>query len=111
MKRSQPKTPKEVKDSWKRGETAYFEYHCLQSCESGDYPVWLRSQQAVQVVGVVEPGNGKSFMDRAETGQPRVYSVLFSDGLEWDVFEDELLTSPRYYQEMYGPPSHRRLDR
>jgi hypothetical protein len=35
--------------------------------------------------------------ERGPEGWPVAYRVEFPDGLEWDVFEDELLTGPEHF--------------
>lgn len=84
-----------VREAWIPGDTAWFEYHCWESLESLDAPAWLHSQQQVTVVaeGPHDGWPGSTFAERAEAGQPKVYSIRFADGLTWDAFEDELLTS------------------
>lgn len=97
------KAPAGNKTYWRPGETAYFEYHCCQSHDSADAEIWYRSQQPVQVLSIVDPGGGRTMMKRIEYNIPRMYRVRFADGLEWTVFEDELLTAPRYYDQAYAP--------
>lgn len=99
----EPKAPPGNKTYWRPGELAYFEYHCCQSHESSDAEIWYRSQQPVEVLGIVEPGVGRTMMKRIEYNIPRIYRVRFLDGLEWDVFEDELLTSPKHYDPVFEP--------
>ena len=98
------KAPAGMKDSWRRGENAYFEYHCDQSKSSCDYPAYQHSHQIVKVLKVAARGFGNTIHERVKSGEILVYRVRFSDGLEWDVFEDELLTSPRYYSKQFDPP-------
>ena len=38
-----------------------------------------------------------TFEERVNEGMVLVYRVRFDDGLEWDVFEDELLTDPGHF--------------
>jgi len=96
------------KNSWKKGETAYFEYHCAQSDCSPDAPIWYRSQQPVEVLGVREKGMGRSIEDRVvNNGSPRVYQVRFRDGHVHDIFENELVTDPKFFQGAeYAAPDH-----
>ena len=96
--------PKILKNYWRKGELAYFEYHCDQSESSCDYPLYQHSHQIVKVLKISEMGYGRTLMERGENCMARVYRIRFSDGLEWDAFEDELLTSPRYYQKRFAPP-------
>ncbi len=101
------KAPRGWKDYWRPGEMAYFEYHCEESDESCDAEIWYRSRQPVIVLRIVEPGGYRTFRDRAYWGMPRLYRVRFLDGLEWDVFEDELVTSERYYDPAFEPGERR----
>ena len=57
-------------------------------------PAWYHSHQKATILSLVEGGYGDTFSERSESGQPAVYKVKFADGLEWDVFEDELMDSP-----------------
>lgn len=84
----------------KVGNEYWFEYHCWESSESCDSEIWYRSHQKVKVLSISESGNGETMKERGESGEPRVYKVKFKDGLEWDVFEDELMNSP---DEFYRP--------
>lgn len=85
----------------KIGEMPWFEYHCNESPNSPDAPAWYRSHQKVKVLNLVEKGNGRTKKERIEDmGEPAVYNVEFTDGLTWDVFEDELVDSPN---EFYRP--------
>lgn len=93
-----------TKNSWKPGETAYFEYHCNRSHDSEDAPAWYRSHQTVTVLGIDYAGNGRTLDQRLDRGEPRSYRVRFPDGLEWAAFEDELFTSPNDLTPGMGPP-------
>jgi hypothetical protein len=42
------------KSDWDAGEEAYFEYHCLESMDSSDADLWLRSHQTVEILGEAE---------------------------------------------------------
>lgn len=86
------------REQWSPGDQAWFEYHCLESPESGDAPAWYHSHQLVTVLGEGDHDGFGTFADRSEAGQPKVYNVRFDDGLEWSVFEDELLTDPAGYE-------------
>ena len=91
----------------KVGKTFWFEYHCYESPESCDAEIWYRSHQKVKVIGVSE----WSYDDkewRQEDGNPRVYLVEWSDGYQYDVFEDELMESP---DEFHRPdPPKRKIE-
>lgn len=83
-----------TRDTWEVGEQAWFEYHCLESSESADAPVWYRSHQRVTVLDMEEnDGADMTREERSANGCPFTYTVRFEDGLEWDVFEDELSDS------------------
>ncbi len=84
----------------KIGKSFWFEYHCFKSIASSDATLWYHSHQKCIVLEVLEPGNGKTVQEREENGEPREYRVKFKDGLEYDVFEDELLESET---EFYRP--------
>jgi hypothetical protein len=105
-----PETDRFVKEQWAPGEHGWFEYHCLESPESGDAQAWYRSHQQVQILteqnsdAYIDEDGHTSFELRSEAGQPKVYRVQFPDGLEWDVFEDELLTDPAGYSRPDPPP-------
>lgn len=104
MKIAEVAPPSELKNAWRRGETAYYEYHCLQSHDSADAQLWYRSHQAVTVIAIVEPGYGRTATARLNNGEPRIYQIRFADGHIGDAFEDELLTDPRHFHPEYCPP-------
>ena len=81
------------------GDTCLFEYHCWESPESCDAEIWYRSHQKVEVVGYIKSdGEGiYSQEERFENGVQLLYKVKFQDGLEWEVFEDELLDREEDY--------------
>ena len=84
-----------VKDLRVFGHTFWFEYHCYEGHDSADAKVWYRSHQqcVVQDFADCDPAAFTTFEERADAGHSIVYRVRFADGLEWDVFEDELLDS------------------
>lgn len=88
------------REQWQPGDTAWFEYHCLEAAESPDAPVWYRSHQRVTVLSLDrnDAPASSTFTERSTDGTPYTYRVRFSDGLEWDVFEDELFTGPEHFQ-------------
>lgn len=97
--------PSYNKDGWKTGEVAEFEYHCLEKPESADAPVWYRSHQQVKVLGEGESeGHCGTLAERGVEGTPLTYKVKFADGLEWTVFEDELMTSREGFFRPDPPP-------
>jgi len=100
------------KSDWDEGEEAHFEYHCLESMDSGDADLWLRSHQTVKVLGEAEWekewGEGKSITERIEAGMPKLYRIRFNDGHEGKAYEDELYTSPEHW--VRDDPPAGRLD-
>jgi len=85
-----------VKDLAHIGKRMWFEYHCWESHDSGDAEVWYRSHQQCTVLSFADcdPCLFATCEERGEAGHCLVYRVRFDDGLEWDVFEDELMTTP-----------------
>lgn len=79
------------------GKTMWFEYHCLESHDSSDAHLWYRSHQQVEVLAIEHAGTGYNPKERSESGDPRVYRIRFRDGLVADVFEDELMDSPKRF--------------
>lgn len=90
----------EIHSDDKIGKIFWFEYHCFENCNSSDAEVWYHSHQQVKVLSISVIGNGHTPQERAENSEPRVYKVKFKDGLEWDVFEDELMNSK---EDFYRP--------
>lgn len=86
------------------GTTKWFEYHCHEGLDSIDRDLWLRSHRQVRVVRVAEAGYGVTPLQRAENGQPRIYSLQWEDGYEGDAFEDEIMDSPEAF-ERPDPPA------
>ena len=78
----------------KVGKEFWFEYHCFESPSSCDAEVWYRSHSKINILGIVEMGNGETPQERGEIGEPRVYKARFEDGFEYDVWEDEVMDSP-----------------
>lgn len=88
------------------GTQLWFEYHCNESDDSAHAEWWYRSHQKVIVLKCVNLEHGDlSFQERCEAACQLVYTVRFQDGFEGDVFEDELLDSPKEY-ERPAPPKH-----
>ncbi len=79
--------------------TLWFEYHCWESHDSQDAQIWYRSHQQVQIVKFAQCDmvDFTTFRQRAMEGMQILYRVRFPDGLEWDVFEDELLDNPSQF--------------
>lgn len=94
----------------KVGDKVWFEYHCKESHQSSDAIIWYHSHQQVTILAGPsfddEPlANEKlsiippTLRDRAETAMGLMYRVRWNDGLEYDVFEDELLDcSSEFYR-------------
>jgi hypothetical protein len=82
---------------FRRGDRAWFEYHCWESDESADAKVWHHSHQRVKVLKLTERGYGATEGDRCNNGLPALFKVQFEDGFIEDVFEDELLKSKRSF--------------
>ncbi len=82
----------------------FFEYHCYQGHDSADAKLWYHSHQPVTVLALIYSGAADTETERAEIGDPNVYSVQFPDGFIGDAFEDELLASPDNYQSEFNPP-------
>ena len=90
------------------GARYWFEYHCWESHDSGDADVWYHSHQQCTVLSFADcnPPAFTGFVERGEAGASLLYRVRFDDGLEWDVFEDELMTSRDHF-ERPDPPLRR----
>ena len=88
------------------GQRFWFEYHCWEDPRSSDAEIWYRSHQQVTVIGEADHDGDKThtFEERCEDGCQCVYRVRFDDGLEWDLFEDELLDSPKQFERPDPPP-------
>ena len=93
----------DMKENWVQGSSAWFEYHCFEDPVSSDAQVWYRSHQKVKVLfrncqdEVINGVDGCSATERFDAGAPATYRVAFLDGLEWDVFEDELLVDESFF--------------
>ena len=101
----------ELKERWRPGEVAYFEYHCYMGHDSADAELWYRTHQPVKIVKMTTPGFGRTYNDRAEVGEPRMYRIQFLDGLVGGAFEDELYTDMKYWSEPFNPPSDEEIAR
>lgn len=89
-----------MNDLYEPDAVLWFEYHCNESHDSPDAPVWYRSHQQVTVLALNAYDDTPALLDelptlveRGEAGEVLTYRVRFADGLEWDVFEDELDTT------------------
>ncbi len=76
------------------GKEFWFEYHCLESMESSDAELWLRSHQKVIVIERGDDDNDEC------PDEPRVYTVKFADGFTYIAFDDELMESK---EDFYRP--------
>jgi hypothetical protein len=71
----------------------WFEYHCYEGEDSCDAELWHHTHQQVKVIGKPE------LVEEMEDGHKiTTVKVRFSDGLEYDVFDDELLDSPQAFE-------------
>lgn len=97
--------PGGMRETWERGDEAWYEYRCLESPESSDAPLWYRSHQKVRVVSRErDEALDAPLRERLEEGMPRVYRVRFPDGHEGGAWEDELLTGPEWFSRPDPPP-------
>jgi hypothetical protein len=92
-----------VEDLARIGKRYWFEYHCWESHQSGDAEVWYRSHQQCVVLSFARIGADgdpcffSTIQERGEAGHCLTYRVRFDDGLEWTVFEDELMTTRDHF--------------
>jgi len=93
-----------LKTDNKVGKKFWFEYHCYEGHDSCDAELWYRSHQKVKVIGVTEWSHD-NLEDRIKDATPRVYKIKFSDGFEYDAWEDELVDSPK---DFYRPSPPKR---
>jgi len=91
------------------GRRYWFEYHCWESHESGDAKVWYHSHQQCVVLGFAkcDPCFFQTIQERGEAGHCLLYRVRFDDGLEWDVFEDELMDDQEQFCRPDPPPERK----
>ena len=64
----------------------WFEYHCYEGEDTSDAELWHHTHQQVTVLNKIND------IDEADVG--RMYRVRFQDGFEYDVCDDELVSSP-----------------
>jgi hypothetical protein len=78
------------------GQQYWFEYHCWESDESADAPLWHRSHEKVTIVKRMKDDawEGSTFEERNEAGALMAFLARWDNGFEWCVIEDELLDSP-----------------
>ena len=78
----------------------WFEYHCYEGEDSADAIAWHHTHQQVTVLSKQKDVD-------IETGN--MYRVRFNDGIEWDVFNDELVKSiDEFYRPEYKTASTRK---
>ncbi|KKK98328.1 hypothetical protein LCGC14_2643830 [marine sediment metagenome] len=65
----------------------WFEYHCYEGEDSSDAELWHHTHQEVIVLARIP---------NCDTS--RMYHVEFTDGFKWDVFDDELIASPKDFE-------------
>jgi len=97
--------PHKIEGLRRAGQKLWFEYHCLESKDSQDYPLWLHSHQKVKVLGIAS-NEGMfipKFKERIDEGIPLVYKIKFADGKVAEAFEDELLDSPKKFSRPNPP--------
>jgi len=70
----------------------WFEYHCYEGEDSNDAELWHHTHQQVAILYPIDQAKA----DMAEVG--KMYRVRFSDGFEYDVFADELSSSPKKFR-------------
>jgi len=76
--------------------TIWFEYHCYEGEDSCDAELWHHTHQQVIILHLLAQSKG----DIVNHG--KMYSVRFDDGFEYDVFEEELVASPKdFYRPDY----------
>jgi len=85
------------------GKEFWFEYHCFESPKSCDAELWYRTHNKVLVLSIVELGCLETKLERLLEGCPRVYRVVFEDGFEYVVFEDELMESKEEFERPDAP--------
>jgi hypothetical protein len=95
------------RELWEPGEVAFFEYHCLESEDSQDVDLWVRSHTKVTILELqVNSSEGMLLAEREEAAMPFTYQVRFFDGTEGGVWEDELSESA---DDWYRPDPPERL--
>ena len=67
----------------------WFEYHCYEGEDSSDAKLWHHTHQAVKIIRKLR---NIEEVDEADVG--RMYKVIFADGFEAHVTDDELVKSP-----------------
>ncbi len=70
----------------------FFEYHCYEGEDSSDAKLWHHTHQQVTILRKL-----KNIEEVDEVDAGRMYQVRFADGLEYNVCDDELVSSPKDY--------------
>lgn len=88
-----------INDLARIGGRYWFEYHCNESHQSSDARVWYHSHQMCVVLKLAASDDPAftDFEERADNANQLLYRVQFDDGLEWSVFEDELMDSRDHF--------------
>lgn len=75
----------------------WFEYHCYEGEDSSDAELWHHTHQQVEVIKRLEDTEVIG-----DTSTIPMYRVRFPDGFEYDIFDDELVASPKdFYRPDY----------
>lgn len=103
--------PAGPRQTFRPGETVWFEYHCDESDRSADTALRDRSHQQVKVLKLDRTCDGwasglKTRDERCDNGCPMAYEVLFSDGFKGTAVEDEL-DYTRDFWNRPDPPNNR----
>lgn len=83
--------------TFQKGDRPWFEYHCYEGEDSSDAEAWHRTHQRVTVLRQLP----LSQADPAGDGSIRMYQVRFDDGLEYSVYDDELMRTRRFTRPDY----------
>lgn len=73
-----------------------FEYHCWESKESADAKLWQHTHQRVQVLERTQHGH-------IDGPTPTMYRILFADGFQSEVWDDELVATFQDYERLDYP--------
>lgn len=87
--------PAGPRQTFRPGETVWFEYHCDESDNSADTALRDRSHQQVKILKLDRTSDGwttglATRDDRCAEGCPIAYEVVFKDGFKGTAVEDEL---------------------
>lgn len=70
----------------------WFEYHCYEGEDSGDAELWHRTHQQVVVLRKLK------VPEECDHENSPMYHVRFEDGFEYDIFGEELVSSPEEFE-------------